>query len=112
MIIEQESAQIGYGPAKRDPQGLLMTQLARDALAIVLAGGRGSRLGPLTDWRAKPAVPFGGKFRIIDFSLSNCVNSAILKPPSDGSFPVGFFPARSGGQTRPVRPSTRLASRE
>ncbi len=79
MIIEQESAQIGYGPAKRDPQGLLMTQLARDALAIVLAGGRGSRLGPLTDWRAKPAVPFGGKFRIIDFSLSNCVNSGIRR---------------------------------
>ena len=79
MIIEQESAQIGYGPAKRDPQGLLMTQLARDALAIVLAGGRGSRLGPLTDWRAKPAVPFGGKFRIIDFSLSNCVNSGMRR---------------------------------
>jgi glucose-1-phosphate adenylyltransferase len=79
MIIEQESAQIGYGPAKRDPQGLLMTQLARDALAIVLAGGRGSRLGPLTDWRAKPAVPFGGKFRIIDFSLSNCVNSGVRR---------------------------------
>ena len=79
MTIEQESAQIGYGPAKRDPQGLLMTQLARDALAIVLAGGRGSRLGPLTDWRAKPAVPFGGKFRIIDFSLSNCVNSGVRR---------------------------------
>ena len=79
MIIGQESAQIAYGPAKRDPQGLLMTQLARDALAIVLAGGRGSRLGPLTDWRAKPAVPFGGKFRIIDFSLSNCVNSGVRR---------------------------------
>ena len=57
MIIEQESAQIGYGPAKRDPQGLLMTQLARDALAIVLAGGRGSRLGPLTDWLATHVGP-------------------------------------------------------
>ena len=79
MTIGQESAQIAYGPAKRDPQGLLMTQLARDALAIVLAGGRGSRLGPLTDWRAKPAVPFGGKFRIIDFSLSNCVNSGVRR---------------------------------
>jgi glucose-1-phosphate adenylyltransferase len=79
MTIGQESAQISYGPAKRDPQGLLMTQLARDALAIVLAGGRGSRLGPLTDWRAKPAVPFGGKFRIIDFSLSNCVNSGVRR---------------------------------
>ncbi|HEY2863429.1 MAG TPA: glucose-1-phosphate adenylyltransferase [Casimicrobiaceae bacterium] len=56
-----------------------MTQLARDSLAIVLAGGRGTRLGPLTDWRAKPAVPFGGKFRIIDFSLSNCVNSGVRR---------------------------------
>src|SRR5437868_9698727 len=77
MTIDQESAQLGYGPAKHDPQGLLMSQLARDTLAIVLAGGRGSRLGPLTDWRAKPAVPFRGKFRIIDFSLSNCVNPGV-----------------------------------
>ena len=53
--------------------------LAQDALAIVLAGGRGSRLAELTDWRAKPAVPFGGKFRIIDFALSNCVNSGIRR---------------------------------
>src|SRR5437879_8977421 len=79
MTIDQGSVQLGYGPAKHDPQGLLMSQLARDTLAIVLAGGRGSRLGPLTDWRAKPAVPFGGKFRIIDFTLSNCVNSGIRR---------------------------------
>jgi glucose-1-phosphate adenylyltransferase len=46
---------------------------------LVLAGGRGSRLKQLTDWRAKPAVPFGGKFRIIDFTLSNCVNSGIRR---------------------------------
>lgn len=46
---------------------------------MVLAGGRGSRLMQLTDWRAKPAVPFGGKFRIIDFTLSNCVNSGIRR---------------------------------
>ncbi len=45
----------------------------------MLAGGRGSRLKQLTQWRAKPAVPFGGKFRIIDFPLSNCVNSGIRK---------------------------------
>jgi glucose-1-phosphate adenylyltransferase len=44
-----------------------------------LAGGRGSRLKHLTDWRAKPAVPFGGKFRIIDFPLSNCLNSGIRR---------------------------------
>jgi len=46
-------------------------------LALVLAGGRGSRLRGLTDWRAKPAVPFGGKYRLIDFALSNCLNSGI-----------------------------------
>jgi hypothetical protein len=49
--------------------------LARATQAMVLADGRGERLGPLTDWRCKPAAPFGGKFRIIDFALSNCVNS-------------------------------------
>ncbi|MDH4189499.1 MAG: glucose-1-phosphate adenylyltransferase [Betaproteobacteria bacterium] len=54
-------------------------RFAPQTFAIVLAGGRGSRLHPLTDWRAKPAVPFGGKFRIIDFTLSNCVNSGIRK---------------------------------
>lgn len=56
-----------------------ITRLTRDtlALALVLAGGRGSRLYELTRWRAKPAVFFGGKFRIIDFPLSNCVNSGI-----------------------------------
>src|SRR5215470_4195183 len=53
--------------------------LARHALAFVLAGGRGSRLMELTDRRAKPAVYFGGKFRIIDFALSNCVNSGIRR---------------------------------
>ncbi|MFT3670808.1 glucose-1-phosphate adenylyltransferase [Aestuariivirga sp.] len=53
--------------------------LARDAMAYVLAGGRGSRLMELTDKRAKPAVPFGGKSRIIDFALSNAVNSGIRR---------------------------------
>ncbi len=48
-------------------------------LALVLAGGRGSRLEGLTDWRAKPAVHFGGKYRLIDFALSNCLNSGISK---------------------------------
>jgi len=51
----------------------------RDVLAIVLAGGRGSRLEPLTRDRAKPAVPFGGIYRIIDFTLSNCLNSDLRK---------------------------------
>lgn len=54
-----------------------VSRLTRDTLALVLAGGRGSRLYELTDTRAKPAVYFGGKFRIIDFPLSNCVNSGI-----------------------------------
>ena len=48
-------------------------------MAIVLAGGRGSRLEPLTRDRAKPAVPFGGIYRIIDFTLSNCINSDLRK---------------------------------
>ncbi len=59
--------------------GRFVSQLTRETFALILAGGRGSRLGPLTDWRAKPAVPFGGKFRIIDFTLSNCVNSGIRR---------------------------------
>ncbi len=56
-----------------------VSRLTRDTLALILAGGRGSRLGPMTLWRAKPAVSFGGKFRIIDFPLSNCVNSGIRR---------------------------------
>ena len=54
-------------------------RLARDAMAFVLAGGRGSRLIELTDRRAKPAVYFGGKTRIIDFALSNALNSGIRR---------------------------------
>jgi glucose-1-phosphate adenylyltransferase len=61
------------------PRQIELRNLANDALAIVLAGGRGSRLAELTDWRAKPAIPFGGKFRVIDFVLSNCVNSGIRR---------------------------------
>lgn len=56
-----------------------VSRLTKNTYAMVLAGGRGSRLHQLTDWRAKPAVPFGGKFRIIDFVLSNCVNSGIRR---------------------------------
>ncbi|MGE6108437.1 glucose-1-phosphate adenylyltransferase [Aeromonas sobria] len=54
-------------------------QLLNETMALVLAGGRGSRLKELTDHRAKPAVHFGGKFRIIDFVLSNCVNSGLRR---------------------------------
>ena len=58
---------------------LVSRQLPKRTMALVLAGGRGSRLEQLTDKRAKPAVYFGGKFRIIDFALSNCLNSGIRR---------------------------------
>ncbi|HEX2476932.1 MAG TPA: glucose-1-phosphate adenylyltransferase [Lacipirellulaceae bacterium] len=51
----------------------------KEVLAVVLAGGKGSRLGPLTRDRAKPAVPFGGVYRIVDFTLSNCLNSGLRR---------------------------------
>ncbi len=59
--------------------GRFVSRLTQNTIALVLAGGRGERLGVLTEWRTKPAVPFGGKFRIIDFTLSNCVNSGIRR---------------------------------
>jgi len=52
---------------------------ARKLLTFIMAGGKGERLFPLTKDRAKPAVPFGGIYRIIDFTLSNCINSGIRK---------------------------------
>ncbi len=64
-------------PRTSDPG--LVSHLTKASFALVLAGGRGTRLKQLTDWRAKPAVPFGGKFRIIDFTLSNCVNSGVRR---------------------------------
>jgi len=62
-----------------DSSPRFVSRLTRRTVALVLAGGRGTRLEQLTAWRAKPAVPFGGKFRIIDFPLSNCVNSDIRR---------------------------------
>lgn len=64
-------------PVASTSLGILAIELTRmnDTLAIILAGGKGSRLEPLTRDRAKPAVPFGGNYRIIDFTLSNCLNS-------------------------------------
>ncbi|MDH3209380.1 MAG: glucose-1-phosphate adenylyltransferase [Burkholderiaceae bacterium] len=56
-----------------------LRHLTQQTYALVLAGGRGSRLMQLTDWRAKPAMPFAGKLKIIDFPLSNCVNSGIRR---------------------------------
>ncbi|SQI41509.1 Glucose-1-phosphate adenylyltransferase [Leminorella richardii] len=58
---------------------MLARQLPKQSVALILAGGRGSRLKDLTSKRAKPAVHFGGKFRIIDFALSNCMNSGIRR---------------------------------
>ncbi len=55
------------------------SSILRDTITIVLAGGKGERLFPLTALRSKPAVPFGGKYRIIDFTLSNCLNSGLRK---------------------------------
>jgi glucose-1-phosphate adenylyltransferase len=60
-------------------QPRFVSLLTKNTVALILAGGRGSRLKDLTNWRAKPAVPFGGKFRIIDFPLSNCINSGIRR---------------------------------
>ena len=60
-------------------EGRQSEQLGRRTVALVLAGGRGSRLMQLTDRRAKPAVHFGGKFRIIDFAMSNCLNSGMRR---------------------------------
>ncbi|HEX3075014.1 MAG TPA: sugar phosphate nucleotidyltransferase, partial [Ignavibacteriales bacterium] len=55
------------------------SSLLRDTITMILAGGQGERLNPLTDVRTKPSVPFGGKYRIIDFALSNCLNSGLRK---------------------------------
>ncbi len=62
-----------------DTSPRFVSRLTRSTLALILAGGRGSRLKHLTKWRSKPAVPFGGKFRIVDFPLSNCINSGIRR---------------------------------
>jgi len=61
------------------PDVRFVSRATRETLALVMAGGRGSRLKQLTAHTAKPAVPFGGKFRIIDFTLSNCINSGIRR---------------------------------
>jgi glucose-1-phosphate adenylyltransferase len=63
--------------AARTNTGRYVSRLTSGTLAVVMAGGRGERLKALTEHRCKPATPFGGKFRIIDFVLSNCVNSGI-----------------------------------
>jgi len=69
----------GLGSDTAMERMILARELPKRTIALVLAGGRGSRLMDLTDRRAKPAVYFGGKFRIIDFALSNCINSGIRR---------------------------------
>ncbi|MDZ7754599.1 MAG: glucose-1-phosphate adenylyltransferase [Gammaproteobacteria bacterium] len=64
---------------KKPTSERFVSRITRNTLALILAGGRGSRLMHLTRWRSKPATPFGGKFRIIDFPLSNCMNSGIRR---------------------------------
>src|SRR5210317_2570705 len=64
---------------KKQQSPRFISNLTRNTLALIMAGGRGERLKHLTTWRAKPAVPFGGKFRIIDFPLSNCINTGIRR---------------------------------
>jgi len=75
MIFEQEPG-VSTG-AKTDRR--FVSQLTRNTFALVLEGERASGLHELTDWRSKPAQAFGGKFRIIDFALSNCVNSGVRR---------------------------------
>ena len=78
-VITQTGTQGRVGAMKQAKTERFVSRLTRETLALILAGGRGSRLKQLTDWRAKPAVPFAGKFRIIDFPLSNCMNSGIRR---------------------------------
>lgn len=79
MNAELSYLQKKYHVVADNPAPRFISRITKNTYAMVLAGGRGSRLYQLTDWRAKPAVPFGGKFRIIDFVLSNCVNSGIRR---------------------------------
>jgi glucose-1-phosphate adenylyltransferase len=74
IIAERDSKRMSAAITSR-----FVSRLTRETLALILAGGRGSRLKQLTLWRAKPATPFGGKYRIIDFPLSNCINSGIRR---------------------------------
>ena len=80
MTLEERCPHEEDCPVRAQPEApRFVSQLTRNTFALVLAGGRGARLQQLTDWRCKPAVPFGGKFRIIDFTLSNCVNSGVRR---------------------------------
>ena len=86
--------------------------IKKEMIAMLLAGGQGSRLGVLTEKVAKPAVAFGGKYRIIDFPLSNCINSGIdtvgvltQYQPLRLNTHTSRAPALSGTQERPMKSS-------
>src|SRR5690349_20176841 len=75
MRMTKRSLRENIGRLMELEKGIRMSRV----LTVVLAGGKGTRLEPLTRDRAKPAVPFGGAYRIIDFTLSNCLNSGLKK---------------------------------
>ena len=77
--FERKAATRAMQSLKTASQPLFLNQVLKQTTAMILAGGQGERLSPLTRDRAKPAVPFGGIYRIIDFTLSNCLNSGIRK---------------------------------
>ena len=78
-MIETICTPVGYRPRRNELRTVAPDHLVQSTYGVVLAGGRGSRLKQLTDWCAKPAVPFAGMLKIIDFTLSNCVNSGIRR---------------------------------
>jgi len=73
MIKTMEPARGDHGETHLHPE------LLKQVVTFILAGGKGERLYPLTRDRSKPSVPFGGNFRIIDFTLSNCINSGMRR---------------------------------
>jgi len=79
MRAVQADGRVERMKSKQAASERFISLITRDTLALVLAGGKGTRLGSLTSHRVKPAVPFGGHFRIIDFTLSNCVNSGVRR---------------------------------
>ncbi|MDG1820742.1 MAG: glucose-1-phosphate adenylyltransferase, partial [Methylophilaceae bacterium] len=79
MATQQVKDKQKLGTRPEQQTDRFISNLTKNTVAVILAGGRGSRLKNLTDWRAKPAVQFGGKYRIIDFPLSNCINSGIRR---------------------------------
>jgi glucose-1-phosphate adenylyltransferase len=79
VTVIEERVRARVRPVARTLDARAVSQAVKSTVAMVLAGGRGARLKHLTDWRAKPSVSFGGKFRIVDFTLSNCINSGIRR---------------------------------